>query len=462
MKRSYLLAAALMLCSATVVPGHGAPLSPLEQLGKKIFFDGSLSNPPGQSCASCHVPATGGTGPDSTVNAAGAVEPGAIFVRAGNRKPPTFAYAGFTPLLHKSGTMIGGGGMGPGGGGMGPGGSGMTENTFAGGLFWDGRATGWVTGDPLAEQAMGPFLNPLEMNNPNARFVCLSVQRANYAVLFEDVWGPGTLDCVKDVDGTYQRIARSIAAYERSAEVSPFNSRFDAFWRNADTKRRTTGGVPQVWAINMMNKARFSGLGLSDMELSGLVIFNSKGKCSTCHPLQPMHGSAYPLFTDFRYHNLGVPKNPQNPYYDMPAKWNSDGAAWVDMGLGGFLARTGNSEYNYVPYAGENIGKHRTPTLRNVDLRPSPDFVKAYGHNGFFKSLQEIVHFYNLRDVLPLCESPDPPKDAMGGATCFPPAEVAQNVNRADMGNLGLTPQEGMALIGFLKTLSDGYTAAAF
>lgn len=338
----------------------------------------------------------------------------------------------------------------------------MTENTFAGGLFWDGRATGWTLGDPLAEQAMGPFLNPLEMNNPNERFVCLNVQRTGYAVLFEDVWGPGTLDCVKDVAGTYERIARSIAAYERSAEVNPFSSRFDDFWRNADAKRRASGGVPQVWAINMMNKSRFAGLGLNDMELAGLVVFNGKGKCSTCHPLQPMHGSSYPLFTDFRYHNLGVPKNPLNPYYDLPAKWNPAGENWIDTGLGGFLATTGNAAYDYRVYAAENQGKHRTPTLRNVDLRPAPDFVKAFGHNGYFKSLPEIIHFYNLRDVLPVCEVPDPPKDAMGGATCFPPAEVAENVNHTDMGNLGLTPQEGMALIGFLKTLSDGYAAASF
>jgi cytochrome c peroxidase len=178
-----------------------------------------------------------------------------------------------------------------------------------------------------------------------------------------------------------------------------------------------------------------------------------------------MHGSTYPLFTDFRYHNLGMPQNPLNPYYDMPRRWNQDGEDWVDIGLGGFLETTVGSvdtfgiPRDYVTYAPENYGKHRTPTLRNVDLRPAPDFVKAYGHNGYFKSLPEIVHFYNLRDVLPVCTEPNPPLDSMGGATCFPPPEVAENINREDMGNLGLTPQEGMALIAFLKTLSDGFAA---
>jgi cytochrome c peroxidase len=344
---------------------------------------------------------------------------------------------------------MGGGGMG--GGGMG----GAMQDAFVGGMFWDGRASGWSLGDPLAEQAMGPFLNPLEQNNPNAKHVCLNVLRTGYATEFEEVWGAGSLDCVKDVAGTYERIARSIAAYERSAEVSAFNSRFDAFWKNSE------GKMPPVPMINMMNWSRFKNRGLTDMELQGLVIFNTKGKCSTCHLLQPMAGSRFPLFTDFRYHNLGMPANPENPYYDMPRQWNPKGEKWVDQGLGAFLAKTAGmtdssgASVDYSALAAQNMGKHKTPTLRNVDKRPGADFVKAFGHNGYFKSLQEIVHFYNLRDVLPLCDTPNPPKDAMGGATCFPAPEVAENINRVDMGNLGLTPQEGMALIQFMKTLTD-------
>jgi len=474
------------------MPGFCAGLKPLEQLGKALFFDASLSNPPGQSCASCHAADTGGTGPDPAINAAGAVVPGVVHTRAGNRKPPTVAYAGFTPILHKcdgtsgncsccgmdgggmggggmggggmggggmGGGGMGGGGMGGGGmGGGGMGGGGMMAGAFVGGLFWDGRATGWLFGNPLAEQAMGPFLNPLEMHNPNAKHVCLNIMRTDYAVLFEETWGQNSLDCAKDVNGTYERIARSIAAYESSAEVSQFSSKFDAFWRNIQAKRELPkSGIPQVWAINGMNIGKFKGLGLTDQELSGLVIFNGKGKCSTCHKLQPMHGSAYPLFTDFRYHNLGVPKNPHNPYYDMPRKWNPDGAEWIDQGLGGFLAKTAGMKMDYAADAAANYGKHRTPTLRNVDMRPNSEFVKAFGHNGYFKSLQEIIHFYNRRDVLPICDSPNPPKDSMGGATCFPLPEVAENINGTDTGNLGLTPQEGMVLNIFLKTLTDGY-----
>ena len=87
------------------------------------------------------------------------------------------------------GSMNGGMGGGMNGGmGGGMGGCNMMAGTFVGGLFWDGRATGWTLGDPLAEQAMGPFLNPLEMNNPNAKHVCLNIMRTDYAVLFEEVW----------------------------------------------------------------------------------------------------------------------------------------------------------------------------------------------------------------------------------------------------------------------------------
>ena len=106
---------------------------------------------------------------------------------------------------------------------------------------------------------------------------------------------------------------------------------------------------------------------------------------------------------------------------------------WIDPGLGGFLKSIGKT------YEGE-LGKHKAPTLRNVDLRPYPEFVKVYGHNGYFKSLQEITHFYNTRDV--------------GN---WPAPEVADNVNTGELGNLRLTADEEAAIVAFMKTLSDGF-----
>jgi cytochrome c peroxidase len=286
---------------------------------------------------------------------------------------------------------------------------------------------------------MGPFLNPLEQNAPNPRYVCLRVAQSDYAALFEEVFGEA-LDCGKDPGGTYVRIARAIAAYERSPAVSAFTSRFDAFWDSA------RGVRPPVPSINTMNWRRFLGHGLEEIEVKGLMIFNTKGKCSECHSLQPMHGSEYPLFTDFSYHNLGIPRNPANPFYALARPWNPDGASWIDPGLGGFLATVPD----HAAHAAENAGKHKTPSLRNVEKRPGPGFVKAYGHNGYFKSVPEIVHFYNLRDAFPVCGEGGAP-----AVDCWPPPEVAENVDPTRLGNLGLAPEEGMALIAFLKTLDD-------
>ncbi len=203
------IAVVALLYSAAV----SQELTPKEQLGKDLFFDTDLSVPPRQSCASCHDPAVGFTGPISLVNASGAVHPGAIPVRFGNRKPPMAAYCGESPVLHYDQIL----------------------GKWVGGMFWDGRASGSRLGDPLAEQAQGPFLNPLEQNMPHARQVCIKVAISDYAGLFEEVWGLGSLDFARDVDGVYERIAHSVAAYERSSEVSPFTSKFDLFWDNAIT-----------------------------------------------------------------------------------------------------------------------------------------------------------------------------------------------------------------------------------
>jgi len=385
-------------------------LSPVEELGKKLFFDPNLSNPPGQSCAFCHAPEVGFTGPLEEINGSGSVYEGAVKGRFGNRKPPTSAYAGESPVLNideNSGD----------------------DETFVGGMFWDGRASGDLLGDPLTEQAMGPFLNPLEMNNADEIEVIMKVQESDYADFFEMVWGPGSLDVENDVEDSYEKIVRSIAAYERSEEVNPFNSKFDEFWRNAQTSGMN------VETIDETNWMDFNGLGLDEPELKGLMLFVTKGKCAECHVLTSVNGQP-PLFTDFTYDNLGVPKNPDNPFYTLPAEWNPDGQEWVDKGLGGYLEGT----EKYAEYALENYGKQKVPTVRNVDLSPREGFIKAFMHNGFFTSLKEVVRFYNTRDV------------AEAG---WPPPEISENVNTEEMGDLGMTSEEEDAIVLFMKTLSD-------
>jgi cytochrome c peroxidase len=147
-----------------------------------------------------------------------------------------------------------------------------------------------------------------------------------------------------------------------------------------------------------------------------------------CH-ISVSIGKTPPLFTDFTFDNLGVPKNLENPVYVYEP-------GFIDSGLGGFLA----TRADYSSMAAANMGKHKVPTLRNVDKRPSDGFIKAYMHNGVFKSLKEVVHFYNTRD---------------DGSWRAP--EVSANINTTEVGNLGLTDAEENAIVAFLKTLSDGY-----
>ena len=151
-----------------------------------------------------------------------------------------------------------------------------------------------------------------------------------------------------------------------------------------------------------------------------------------------------PLFTDYTFDNLGIPKNPENPVYH-------GNPGFVDPGLGGFLA----TRSDYAAYAAANMGKHKVPTLRNVGLG-LPAVTKAYGHNGYFKTLEGIVNFYNTRDVKPTCPGAYTEVEALA-AGCWPAPEVPANVNTAELGNLGLSPDEEAAIVAFLKALSDGY-----
>jgi cytochrome c peroxidase len=213
----------------------------------------------------------------------------------------------------------------------------------------------------------------------------------------------------------YGQIGLSIAVYEDSPEVNAFTSKLDYTY---------TG------------EAKFT-----KEEQRGFALFKGKGKCRLCH----ISNGQQALFTDFTFDNLGFPKNPENPIYNVDPDF-------VDPGLGGFLMKAGYDEEVYLA----EWGKHKVPTLRNVDLRPSDGFVKAFGHNGYFKTLEGIVHFYNTRDVKPECPGDYTEAEALA-INCWPPPEVAENVNKDELGDLGLTPDEEAAIVAFLKTLSDGY-----
>ena len=363
-----------------VAVGHASAadgLSPVEELGKLIFFDTNLSTPPGLSCASCHSPETGFTGPDSIINSTTSVYPGAAPGKFGNRKPPSAAYASFSPKPRYD----------------------PEDETYVGGQFWDGRAA------TLMEQAQGPFLNPLEMNNKDAWEVVQKIKQADYRDLYEEVYGDNALDVGPlTAEIAFHRAARAIAAYEASSEVNAFSSKYDAY---------------------LAGEAR-----LTPTERNGLRVFEGKANCGACHPNRPGDDGSPPLFTDFTYDNVGAPRNPHNPFYRMAASVNPEGRHYVDLGIGGVRKEPAHE------------GKVKVPTLRNIARKPDETFVKAYLHNGAFKSLEDVVHFYNVRNIRP---------DEFG------PPDVQQNVNRDELGDLGLTDSEEADLVAFLKTLSDGY-----
>jgi len=210
-------------------------LTPIEKLGKALFFDKNLSLHKNQSCASCHAPEVGWTGPDEAINKGGGVYEASVIDKYGNRKPPSSAYA--TPAMKFK--MI-------------------TKGEFIGGNFWDGRATGEVLGSPAADQAQGPFLNPLEQAIPNAKILVEKVAASNYADLFKQIYGANAFAVVETA---YGNIGRAIAAYEASAEVNQFSSKFDAY---------------------LAGKAK-----LSAQEQNGLVLFEGKAKCANCHTSKP-------------------------------------------------------------------------------------------------------------------------------------------------------------------------------
>ncbi len=378
----------------------------LALVGERIFNDRNLSLNRNQSCSSCHDAAWGFSSPDPTINAGGAVMPGTFSNRFGTRKPPSAAYATLSPVLHFD----------------------ATDEVWIGGNFWDGHATGSLLGSPAADQALKPFVGAVEQALPDLACVVFRVREAPYGGLFMSVWGrkisdihfPANTDNMCTQEGItvplstndralaiteYNHIALSIAAFENSPAVNQFSSKYDAF---------------------LAGKAR-----LTTLEAEGLAMFVGKGNCAACHPSDGENA----LFTDFTYDNIGVPANPMNPALLANASFS-------DLGLGGFL------------HDSEQDGKQKVPTLRNLNKRGVESGAKSFMHNGVFKTLEQVVHFYNTRDVLPACESTPNPSF---GVNCWPRPEVLTNVNVDELGNLGMTAAEERALVAFLKTLTDGY-----
>lgn len=340
-----------------------AKLSAIEKLGKDLFFEKKLSNPIGQSCASCHKP-------ELAFSSGQDINEGAVKGRFGNRNVPSISYAFKIPQFHKEFEN--------------------QEMQNVGGMFLDGRALNMI------EQATGPLLNPLEMNNKTEKDIVDKVILSGYQQRFEKLFGNKLFNNQKKA---VKAISAVIVAYESSSEFGLFNSKYDLYLRGK--------------------------IKLTKQEQLGLEIFEDeeKGHCSSCHLSKVDQFGNPPLFSEFDYDNIGAPKNLKNPFYLQDKMYNPAGENYIDKGLGSILGKKFQD------------GKFKVPTLRNIAL------TAPYMHNGVFKTLKEVIEFYNTRDI-----------DAKWGN-----AEVSENINKEEMGDLKLTEVEILALATFLKTLSDDY-----
>jgi cytochrome c peroxidase len=444
-----------------------------EILGELMLFDKNISPNRNQACASCHMPYAGFSGPIPSVNLTMVAFPGTVHVRAGKRTAQRHPYSPFFPVLQYN----------------------QEQGLFFGGNFWDSRATGYKLRIPDAEQAQGPPVDTLEMGFPDTACVAFRLSQAAYRPLFEEVWGAGSFDIkfpheteeicktpggaagfggsatpipLRPGDRTrantvYDRWAQSIDSFEQSVQVSAFSSKFDAFLAGKYT--------------------------LTADEMAGYKLFDGKGNCNSCHldgrgttlkSGQTDTGTkamVNPLFTCFGSANEGVPLNPRDAFYyqTKPDSYgfvaNPYGFGYRDLGLGTFL-RSGfgsgpNPNISWRQYAPTVDGQMQVATARNVAMTPpqcptteapGPYFQKGFFHNGYIKSLKQLVHFYNTRDKYAYAAtSGHCPAGTTEKVDCWPMPEVRNNIDMTS-GNLGLTDEEENQIVKFLETLSDGFT----
>ena len=364
----------LMLCSslALVSADDIVATNASAELGQLLFFDVNLSKNRSQSCATCHNPAHAFI--DNRFNQLdGMVSLGDDGHSFGDRNAPTAAYSSFIPVITRN-----------------------DAGEFRGGQFLDGRER------DLAGQAGGPPLNELEMAMPDKASVVSRLQEnALYVERFTAIYGDAVFD---DVDAAYSAMTESIAGFEKTEFFSPFDSKYDRY---------------------LQGEAE-----LTQQESLGEALFFSQQftNCNGCHQLKPFAGSQGETFSNYEYHNLGVPVN------EAVRAANGLGADYIDPGL---LAHPRIDDENQA-------GKFKVPTLRNVAV------TGPYMHNGIFSDLRTVVLFYDkfnnsTRKLNP--ETGEPWRSP----------EVNRNLALEDeeFNAPALTDKEVDALVAFLKTLTD-------
>ena len=373
--------------NAETTPAATAPeagLSAMAALGEKIFHDTSLSSSGRLSCATCHDADHALAAADGLPVPLG----GATGQSQGLRNAPSLRYVAMTPAFFFD-----------------------SEGTPTGGFDRDGRVS------TLAEQARRPFLTSFEMANANAEEVADKLSRAAYAADFRTQFGDRIFD---DPATAFERALLAIQRYEQedSAEFAPFSSKYDAF---QDGRAE-----------------------LTDAELRGLALFNNplKGNCAACHPSSRGPNGERPMFTDFTYDNIGVPRN-------SSIGANAD-PAYFDLGLCG-------PERTDLAHRLDLCGAFKVPTLRNIAL------TAPYFHNGRFATLRDALGFYVRRDTNPQEWYPTGADGVVHKFDDLPSAYLA-NVNHTEvpynrvLGDVpALDENEITDVITFLQTLTDGY-----
>lgn len=371
--RSKYHASILFTAFLSSVSLHSHAYDSAAEVGKALYFDNNLSMNRTQSCATCHSPETGFVDgrPNASLKAFSLGDNGTSF---GDRSAPTTSYAALIPEFHKN-----------------------KKGNFVGGQFWDGRASS------LEDQAGGPPLNPIEMGMPDETAVVARIQEnPGYVKAFKKIFGDEVFQGNKTA---YGAMTKSIAEFERTEFFSPFDSKYDRYLKGE---------------YNM-----------TPQEELGMTLFFSQQftNCNLCHQLKRLPEAKGETFTNYEYHNIGVPTNMQG------RAANGVAVETQDLGL------LNNPEVNDESQA----GKFKVPTLRNVAV------TAPYMHNGVFQDLRTVVLFYNKYNSKSKKRQINPET----GESWLSP-EVDQNLSMDELKTgPALNDKKINALVAFMKTLTD-------
>jgi cytochrome c peroxidase len=457
----------------------------VETLGELMNYDKNMSPFRNVACSSCHMPYVAFSGPIPSVNLTMIAYPGTFRFRANKRTAQRYTYSPFFPVLQYN----------------------ATQGLFFGGNFWDSRSTGYLLRNPDAEQAQHPPVDTGEMGNPDTACIAYKLSLAVYRPLFEQLYGEDSLvinfpnntaeicatpggaavfgtdtqpvkllpDDRTKANEAFNHWGQAIDAYEQSTQVSAFTSKFDAFIAgNYTMTPDETAGYALFRGQAACNTCHVDGRGSTQTPGTG---FDGIPATTTGTDTSNNAAANPPLFTCFGSANEGLPLNPRVAFFyeGLPDFFgftpNPLGFRYRDLGMGTFLRSGFGSAPNpnsfWTQFAPSVDGQFQVSSARNVAMTPpqcptteapGPYFQKEFFHNGYIKSLKQLVHFYNTRDLLAFpVTSGRCPAGTTEKVDCWPMPEVRNNIDMTT-GNLAMTDQQENQVVAFLQTLTDGFT----